>query len=430
MFGLLDRKPAEAPSPAPPAIDLESFAMLPGQFLWLNADGGIRFVSSDLRRRLNESGRVANWLGRSIVDADRSGFPWLSALRAAPGAPRSGTLDANGEGLDFELVPFRLAGSDVAWLVRFAPQVARPAAGPLDLELACRLLDELPVNLMYADADRTLRYMNRQSRQTLRTIEHLLPAKVEQLIGSSIDRMHQDPRRVANLLATIRKPHQALISVGPERLALNARPIVDADGVTTGFMTVWSVVTHQERLQRESKGLIESVASGSTEIAAAIGEIAESVERTAELTRRATERTEAADREMAHLRATGDQIANVLEVINDLSDQTHLLSLNATIEAARAGEAGRGFAIVASEVKDLARQTRDATADIERTVATIIAAIEAVAAGSRDTRESIRNVSQATTTIAASLEEQSITVKELSGLAEKVSSGTDFEIRL
>ncbi|HRE99299.1 MAG TPA: methyl-accepting chemotaxis protein [Pirellulaceae bacterium] len=430
MFGLLERKQAVAPSPSSPAIDLDAFATLPGQFLWLNADGTIRFVSSELRRRLNEIGIVANWCGRSIVEADRSSFPWTSALRATSGTPRAGTLDANGEGLEFELVPFRLTGSDIAWLVRFAPQVALTPAGPLDLELACRLLDELPVNLMYADADRTLRYMNRQSRQTLRTIEHLLPTKVEQLIGSSIDRMHKDPRRVADLLATIRKPHQALISVGPERLALNARPIVDAEGRTTGFMTVWSVVTNQERLQRESKGLIESVASGSTEIAAAIGEIAESVERTAELTRLATERTEAADREMAHLRATGVQIANVLEVINDLSDQTHLLSLNATIEAARAGEAGRGFAIVASEVKDLARQTRDATADIERTVATIIAAIEAVAAGSRDTRESIRNVSQATTTIAASLEEQSITVRELSGLAEKVSSGTDFEIRL
>ncbi|QGQ18913.1 hypothetical protein GC089_06240 [Cellulomonas sp. JZ18] len=121
----------------------------------------------------------------------------------------------------------------------------------------------------------------------------------------------------------------------------------------------------------------------------------------------------AADRDVAGLGRSGEEIGQVVQTIGTIAAQTHLLALNATIEAARAGEAGRGFAVVAHEVKELANATALATtevgdkvAEVQRQVGTAVTALS----GIRDVVERINGTQEV---IGAVLTEQSAVTRSI-----------------
>jgi methyl-accepting chemotaxis protein len=117
------------------------------------------------------------------------------------------------------------------------------------------------------------------------------------------------------------------------------------------------------------------------------------------------------------------RIGDIVNIINTIAGQTNLLALNATIEAARAGEAGRGFSVVASEVKSLAEQTAKATDEIGRQVGDIQRATEEAVVAIQQICSSNDQLSGISTTIAGAIEEQGAATQDVARSVHDAAQG-------
>lgn len=186
--------------------------------------------------------------------------------------------------------------------------------------------------------------------------------------------------------------------------------------------------THQATL---ASGAAEEVSTNAQALAKAVDEFNTSIREISGNTSNAAavagHAVEAANRTNATVTKLGEssaEIGNVIKVINSIAEQTNLLALNATIEAARAGEAGKGFAVVANEVKELAKQTSEATEDIIRKIAMIqddtAQAVQAIG----QVAGIIRQINETQNAIASAVEEQSAMTGEISRNIAEVAAGS------
>jgi len=121
----------------------------------------------------------------------------------------------------------------------------------VDAAMFERMLEELPFNVMRADTDLIIRYMNPSSSRTLKKVEHLLPCKVEEIVGKSVDIFHKNPAHQRRILGDPGNlPREADIQLGPETLHLSIAPLYDAARNYQGAMVTWEVVTEKLRLQQ------------------------------------------------------------------------------------------------------------------------------------------------------------------------------------
>lgn len=169
---------------------------------------------------------------------------------------------------------------------------------------------------------------------------------------------------------------------------------------------------------------VKMVAVATQEMDTSIREVAKQASAAAKVATNGVKVATDTNQTVVKLTHSSQEIGKVVKVITSIAEQTNLLALNATIEAARLGDAGKGFAVVATEVKELARETAKATEEIS-------VQIEAIQTDSKNAVEAINEINiiinrinDIQTTIASSVEEQTVTTREIGRSVQEAASGT------
>ncbi|TKB08553.1 bacteriohemerythrin [Desulforhopalus sp. IMCC35007] len=247
--------------------------------------------------------------------------------------------------------------------------------------------------------------------------------------GSLQEALFQMSSRLRSLIGNIVTEGRSLQATSTE-LALAAEDLTggaeqsasrsDAVAAATEEMSAnMDMVTHSSEQASQNVNL---VATAMEEMAMAGQKIAQNTAKASSMTEEAVSYAAMSSEKVNQLGNAAREISKVTEVITEISEQTNLLALNATIEAARAGEAGKGFAVVANEIKELAKQTAQATGEIK-------AKIESIQSSTDDTVKEIsqigvviNNVNELVGTIATAAELQATTVNEVSLNVTEASS--------
>ncbi|UHH29154.1 methyl-accepting chemotaxis protein [Pseudomonas veronii] len=278
------------------------------------------------------------------------------------------------------------------------------------------------------------------TRQITRPIQETL-AVVERIASGDLSHNIQVTRR----------DELGVLQQGIQRMGTTLRELISGirDGVTqiASAAEELSAVTEQTSAGVNSQKIeTDQVATAMHEMTATVQEVARNAEQASQAAADADGQARAGDKvvaeaiaqierlaaevarstdAMSHLQQESNKIGSVMDVIKAVAEQTNLLALNAAIEAARAGEAGRGFAVVADEVRGLAQRTQKSTEEIEGLVAGLQNGTQQVAAVMNNSRSLTDSSVELTRKAGVSLENITRTVSNIQSMNQQIAAAAE-----
>ena len=282
-----------------------------------------------------------------------------------------------------------------------------------EVTLIKQLVENAPINIMYADRDLVLRYLNPAAQRTFQRLEAHLPVTADQMVGQSIDIFHKHPAHQRALLADATKlPHQARFPLGPETLDFLAAPIRDEQGALVGTMVTWEVVTEKLRAER---AVVEARAKEERAVEERrAAERGDAERRQREASEREAEQRASAERERAQaaeLRAKVDAILAVVEAAGQ-GDLTREIPVRGEDAVGRLGTGLGAFF----------QNLRGSIANIAQTAGTVTQATGQVTSVGRRLTASATETSAQAGVVASASDEVSRNVQTVASGTEEMSA--------
>ncbi|MBR0715432.1 methyl-accepting chemotaxis protein [Bradyrhizobium liaoningense] len=238
----------------------------------------------------------------------------------------------------------------------------------------------------------------------------------------AMSRSSRDERR--RELHRFAEEFEAAVGAIVTDVSTSARQLGSAANTLTSTVGLTKDLTGRvAQVSRDASSNVQAVASATEQLSASVTEIGLRAEESRQIAARAVIQATETNERIARLTRATQQIGDVVKLITAIAEQTNLLALNATIEAARAGDAGRGFAIVASEVKSLAAQTAHATDDISSQISELQQTTDESVGAIKTIGGTIDEISGICSAIANAVQQQGLATQEIAQNVQRVANG-------
>ena len=295
--------------------------------------------------------------------------------------PRKANIQVGPETLDLLVSPIydekrNHIGAMVTWSV-----ITEKLKVETEMARVVSMMEQAPINIMFADKDLVIRYMNPASTNTLKKLQNLLPVPVEQMVGQNIDVFHKNPSYQRGLLSDPKNlPRKANIQVGPETLDLLVSAIYDQNQNYLGAMVTWEVITTKLETERKIKDATEREQKQAEELRSKVDSLLVNVNAAA-----------AGDLTQEVQIRGSDAIGQMGEALNQLfstlRSSISSISRNATALAGSSEELSAVSTQMSANAEETAAQSNVVSAaseEVSKSVQTVATAVEEMGASIRE----------------------------------------------